>query len=234
MLDIAASQCRLSDVGRRWRAGLADVRRRHGDWSRAIAPAMRRKCSRRGGRMGKRSDFARRPMDDYDTPVEAVKPLLPHLLMAGIQTFAEPCCGSGKLIDHLTQFGFSCVYSIDLDRDGIDALEVGMRSHDRRRHHHHQPAMDARSAASADQSLPAHQADAGCCSMPTGRTPARRRRSSAIAHRSSRSGGSSGSRTRRSPARTTAPGTCSTGIITSGRGFTEGRRRDDAPATSRQ
>ena len=75
--------------------------------------------------MGKRSAFARRPMDDYDTPVEAVKPLLPHLLSAGIQTFAEPCCGSGRLVEHLTRFGFSCVYQSDLERDEIDALAVG-------------------------------------------------------------------------------------------------------------
>jgi hypothetical protein len=46
--------------------------------------------------MGKRSTFDRRPQDAYDTPPEAVLPLLPHL--PTYYTFTEPCCGAGDLI----------------------------------------------------------------------------------------------------------------------------------------
>jgi hypothetical protein len=69
--------------------------------------------------MGKRSGFARRPMDAYATPREAVLPLLPFI--GRIQTFAEPCAGDGYLIRHLEQLGLVCGYAGDL-RDGKDAL----------------------------------------------------------------------------------------------------------------
>lgn len=49
--------------------------------------------------MGKRSTFERRPHDAYDTPPEAVEPLIPHL--PETFTFWEPCAGSGNLIDAL-------------------------------------------------------------------------------------------------------------------------------------
>jgi hypothetical protein len=39
--------------------------------------------------LGKRSDFARRPQDGYDTPESAVAPLLPHLVER--TRFIEPC-----------------------------------------------------------------------------------------------------------------------------------------------
>lgn len=49
--------------------------------------------------MGKRSDFERKPRDLYETPPEAVQPLLPHLCP---QTrFIEPCAGAGALVDAL-------------------------------------------------------------------------------------------------------------------------------------
>lgn len=47
--------------------------------------------------MGKRSDFKRRPQDAYDTPVDAVRPLIGHL--PSMVTFWEPCAGNGQLSD---------------------------------------------------------------------------------------------------------------------------------------
>jgi hypothetical protein len=73
--------------------------------------------------MGKRSNFQRRPMDDYATPYEAVLPLVPHLEAEGIRTFAEPCCGNGELVRHLEKFGLICTYAADI-RDGLDALQI--------------------------------------------------------------------------------------------------------------
>jgi hypothetical protein len=71
--------------------------------------------------MGKRSDFARRPMDAYDTPREAVPPLLPHL--NGVRRFAEPCCGNGRLVEHLEASGLRCVHMDDV-KFGGDALHT--------------------------------------------------------------------------------------------------------------
>lgn len=53
--------------------------------------------------MGKRSDFRRRKNDAYDTPIEPVLPLFPHLPERF--TFDEPCAGSGQLADVLENFG---------------------------------------------------------------------------------------------------------------------------------
>ena len=52
-------------------------------------------------RMGKRSDFERVERDFYPTPIEAVRPLVPHLPKTGL--FAEPCAGDGRLIRHIEQ-----------------------------------------------------------------------------------------------------------------------------------
>lgn len=72
--------------------------------------------------MGKRSDFARRPMDDYATwDRTAVTPLIPHL--HGVRTFAEPCVGQGRLVAHLESFGLRCVQRSDL-AFGVDALSI--------------------------------------------------------------------------------------------------------------
>lgn len=72
--------------------------------------------------MGKRSSFARRPMDDYPTiDPNAVPPLVPFL--SGIRRFAEPCAGKGHLIRLLEEAGLECVYRSDL-ADGVDALEI--------------------------------------------------------------------------------------------------------------
>jgi hypothetical protein len=65
--------------------------------------------------MGRRSDFARLPQDAYQTPSEAVGPLLPHLRPR--TKFIEPCRGEGKLIAHLTAAGHACVASYDLPDD---------------------------------------------------------------------------------------------------------------------
>lgn len=69
--------------------------------------------------MGKRSDFARRKNDAYDTPYKAVLPLIPHL--RGIATFAEPCAGNGELVSHLQRHGLNCAYAGDIT-EGKDAL----------------------------------------------------------------------------------------------------------------
>lgn len=74
--------------------------------------------------MGKRSDFQRRPMDAYDTPAEGVTPLLPFLIAAGIERFAEPCAGKGNLVRHLEAAGLRCVFADDL-ATGFDALTMG-------------------------------------------------------------------------------------------------------------
>lgn len=72
--------------------------------------------------MGKRSDFPRRPMDDYQTiDPRAIRPLLPFL--RGIETFAEPCAGDGLLVSALQSAGLRCLYSGDI-QDGLDAFSV--------------------------------------------------------------------------------------------------------------
>lgn len=71
--------------------------------------------------MGKRSSFERIAHDAYATPREAVLPLIPWLEADGIETFAEPCCGDGALVQHLTAFGLQCRHASDLI-NGKDAL----------------------------------------------------------------------------------------------------------------
>lgn len=62
--------------------------------------------------MGKRSSFERRPRDTYDTPAEAVRPLL-RFLPPGTR-FAEPCAGAGDLVRHLEAEGHVCVDASDI------------------------------------------------------------------------------------------------------------------------
>lgn len=72
--------------------------------------------------MGKRSDFARRPMDDYQTrDPRAVAALLPYL--RGVETFAEPCCGDRHLVLGLERHGLSCAFYGDI-KDGRDAMDL--------------------------------------------------------------------------------------------------------------
>ena len=65
-----------------------------------------------GEPLGKRSNFERRKNDAYDTPREAVKPLLPFLEPK--TKFIEPCAGNGELIKHLEDAGHECVAAWDL------------------------------------------------------------------------------------------------------------------------
>ena len=63
--------------------------------------------------MGKRSNFKRSSNDLYNTPYEAVLPLLPHLPKNA--SYCEPCAGMGNLIRHLYKHGHRCVASFDID-----------------------------------------------------------------------------------------------------------------------
>lgn len=63
--------------------------------------------------MGKRSNFERNPRDYYPTPEHAVLPLLPHFKKK--VTFAEPCAGDGRLINHLEKHGHTCTAAFDIE-----------------------------------------------------------------------------------------------------------------------
>jgi hypothetical protein len=65
--------------------------------------------------MGKRSDFPRVPQDRYDTPAPAAAPLLRHLRPR--TNFLEPCCGPGRLVEHLERAGHTCGGAYDLPVD---------------------------------------------------------------------------------------------------------------------
>lgn len=62
--------------------------------------------------MGKRSNFRRKEMDFYPTPLEAVLPLLPHL--PSMYYFNEPCAGDGELVMHLQHHGGICEFAGDV------------------------------------------------------------------------------------------------------------------------
>ena len=62
--------------------------------------------------MGKRSNFDRLARDSYDTPYDAVIPLLEHL--SDNTEFIETCAGKNALIGHLTQHGHKCLYASDI------------------------------------------------------------------------------------------------------------------------
>lgn len=65
--------------------------------------------------MGKRSNFGRIARDFYETPMEALEPLLQHLPPAA--RYCEPCAGKGALIDNLDRYGHRCVASFDINPD---------------------------------------------------------------------------------------------------------------------
>lgn len=67
--------------------------------------------------------FERLASDLYPTPVEAVRPLIPHLRRTGVTTFVEPCCADGQLARHLDEKGFLCVKYDDITEGGRDARE---------------------------------------------------------------------------------------------------------------
>jgi hypothetical protein len=73
--------------------------------------------------MGKRSDFPRRPQDDYATPLAALEPLLPHLCRQTL--IVEPCPGDGVLARHLKQERFA-VTEVSGDARTIDYDLSGM------------------------------------------------------------------------------------------------------------
>lgn len=79
--------------------------------------------------MGKRSDFARRKEDAYDTPLKAVIPLLDHLEPGTV--FIEPCAGAGDLVTHFESFGHVCIWKSDIAPRGRlieqrDALKLSI------------------------------------------------------------------------------------------------------------
>jgi len=63
--------------------------------------------------MGKRSDFTRIPRDFYPTPASAMLGLARHLPEQF--SFIEPCAGDGRLVDHLSKLGGTCVFSADIE-----------------------------------------------------------------------------------------------------------------------
>ena len=69
--------------------------------------------------------FERLASDLYPTPVEAVRPLIPHLHRTGVTTFVEPCCADGQLAAHLDAEGFKCLVWGDINDNGLDAREWG-------------------------------------------------------------------------------------------------------------
>jgi hypothetical protein len=73
--------------------------------------------------MGKRSNYPKIPRDLYPTPFNAVVPLVPFLRRDRVRSFAEPCCGDGRLVRHLESFGLCCTYAGDI-ATGQDALAV--------------------------------------------------------------------------------------------------------------
>lgn len=60
--------------------------------------------------------FKRNKRDLYDTPKEAVLPLIPHLPFEG--TYHEPCVGNGWLVEHLSELkpGLACVATSDISQ----------------------------------------------------------------------------------------------------------------------
>jgi hypothetical protein len=74
--------------------------------------------------MGKRSDFERKKLDFYPTPIEAVRPLIPHIPVGA--TFCEPCAGAGDLIRHLGVYGHKCLSAFDVNplADNIAQLDA--------------------------------------------------------------------------------------------------------------
>ena len=62
--------------------------------------------------MGKRSNYQRVARDCYDTPYDAVIPLLEHL--SEKTAFIEPCAGKNALTGHLTQNGHNCLHASDI------------------------------------------------------------------------------------------------------------------------
>ena len=73
--------------------------------------------------MGKRSQFKRHVGDQYDTPLDAVVPLIPHL--DGVGRYIEPCCGNSCLVEALGILApsLTCAFAADI-KHGFDALTL--------------------------------------------------------------------------------------------------------------
>ena len=69
----------------------------------------------------KRTNFRRHERDFYETPFEAIVPLVSHLPHS--VRFDEPCAGNGALIRHLEEFNAVCISKGDIN-DGQDALQI--------------------------------------------------------------------------------------------------------------
>jgi hypothetical protein len=76
--------------------------------------------------IGKRSDFKRIERDCYNTPAEAVTPLLPFL--PPYTRFVEPAAGAGALVRHLEAAGAGhrCVFACDIAPRGPDIAHGDM------------------------------------------------------------------------------------------------------------
>lgn len=84
--------------------------------------------------MGKRSNFERRERDCYDTPIEAVRPLI-RWLPDGPTTYWEPCAGDGALVRALAELWphGTCTLATDIEprasgtlkRDAFDCFPGG-------------------------------------------------------------------------------------------------------------
>ena len=76
--------------------------------------------------MGKYSDYTRRPRDFYPTPLEAVKPLIPHL--PSQFTFIEPCAGNSALTNNILTLcpEAECLAEYDLEpqNEDIETLDA--------------------------------------------------------------------------------------------------------------
>ncbi len=68
--------------------------------------------------------FRRRKNDSYDTPPEALAPLLPYLPEDAL--YAEPCAGCGMLVDALEAAGRRVFWASDVEprRDDIGRLDA--------------------------------------------------------------------------------------------------------------
>lgn len=75
--------------------------------------------------MGKRSDFQRIERDYYPTPIEAVRPLVPHLPLGNFG-YTEPCAGDGRLVQHmniLTNGLAVCEAAYDIEPRGQSVMQ---------------------------------------------------------------------------------------------------------------
>lgn len=78
--------------------------------------------------MGKRSDFKRIARDAYDTPPEAIAPLLPHL--APHTVYIEPCAGKGHLIRALRAAGHICSEAYDIEPPALSGSSLSVAKQD--------------------------------------------------------------------------------------------------------